>query len=441
VWDLIKERLAARMPAHTNWFFGVAFSPSGDVLATGGSDQLIHLWEVPSQTNNSASWRRISTLRGPLQEIWSLSFSADSRWLASAGKDRTAKLWSTVPQADPVFALTTPPGSTVIGFSRNGERLLTIDRTGGIQFSSVAGKNRGHQAARSGLGPGAPQQASTPTPDQPGARTRLPEDASFYQHGAFPIYLGDETLVFGTAAGAVKFWNPNTDAIMATHQISTSSISVLQLSRDQRRILVWHRSERLAALWNLETGEREAAFPDFARSKADERSMKRAAFSPDGRWLSYASTNYFVKVWDIAARQPRFVLPAHAWTINHLRFSPDSRVLGSASWDGHARLWDLDTGNEKISLARGYLGTVMTLSFSPDGRTLVTSTSDSTVQFWSVDTGRHLLTVQNAFVEHETLIAPDGSSLIWERSGVARVTPLPALRDIDAAQAQLTARR
>jgi WD40 repeat protein len=248
-------------------------------------------------------------------------------------------------------------------------------------------------------------------------------------------------LVFGTTTGAVKFWNPNTGVIVAIHQIGTGSISVLQLSPDQRRIFVWRRSEQLAELWNLEMGEREAAFPDFARSKADERSMKRAAFSPDGRWLAYASTNYFVKVWEVAVRQPRFVLPAHAWTVSHLRFSPGSRILGTASWDGHARLWDLSNGTEKISLAPGYLGTVMTLSFSPDERTLVTSTSDSTVQFWSVDTGRHLLTLQDAFVEYETLIAPDGSSLVWEKGGVLRVTPLPALKDVDAAEAELAARR
>src|ERR1051325_3512766 len=46
---------------------------------------LIHLWDVNSKAE-------LRTLRGHRQEIWGLDFTAEGRWLASAGMDKTVRV-------------------------------------------------------------------------------------------------------------------------------------------------------------------------------------------------------------------------------------------------------------------------------------------------------------------------------------------------------------
>jgi WD40 repeat protein len=67
----------------------VAFSPKGDVLASGGHDNAVHLWNV----TNSPTLGELAVLRGHRDAVRSVAFSPDGKILATASSDRTAKLW------------------------------------------------------------------------------------------------------------------------------------------------------------------------------------------------------------------------------------------------------------------------------------------------------------------------------------------------------------
>ena len=56
------------------------FSPDGKSIASGGSDALVHFWDVASGIERS-------TLTGHQSEIYSLAYSADGSALASASGD------------------------------------------------------------------------------------------------------------------------------------------------------------------------------------------------------------------------------------------------------------------------------------------------------------------------------------------------------------------
>ena len=57
----------------------VAFSPDGTLLASGGLEPVIRLWDVKT----GECIRTIQTVSAP---IWSLAFSPDGQWLASGGE-------------------------------------------------------------------------------------------------------------------------------------------------------------------------------------------------------------------------------------------------------------------------------------------------------------------------------------------------------------------
>ncbi|MDT4967578.1 MAG: hypothetical protein QOJ64_2315 [Acidobacteriota bacterium] len=65
----------------------LAFSPSGNILASGSSDGIIRLWQM---NGNDA----LRIMKGHSDEVSSLSFSPDGKVLASSSRDKTIKLWN-----------------------------------------------------------------------------------------------------------------------------------------------------------------------------------------------------------------------------------------------------------------------------------------------------------------------------------------------------------
>jgi WD40 repeat protein len=77
-----RERLTGAMGA----VYAVAFSPDEKTVAASGSDQLIRLWSVPD-----GQQRR--TIPGSNGAVYGLAFSPNGRILASAGADNDVRLW------------------------------------------------------------------------------------------------------------------------------------------------------------------------------------------------------------------------------------------------------------------------------------------------------------------------------------------------------------
>jgi WD40 repeat protein len=66
--------------------WAVAFNPKGDLLATGGSDNQVKLWDLETTT-------QVDLLAGHTDPIRALAYSADGQILASTSADSTVILW------------------------------------------------------------------------------------------------------------------------------------------------------------------------------------------------------------------------------------------------------------------------------------------------------------------------------------------------------------
>ncbi|MGB0389330.1 MAG: WD40 repeat domain-containing protein, partial [Ardenticatenaceae bacterium] len=82
--------LTSTLTGHTSSVESVAFSPDGQTLASGSSDNRVRLWRV-------ADGQLTSTLTGHTSWVESVTFSPDGRMLATGSSDGTIRLWGVAP--------------------------------------------------------------------------------------------------------------------------------------------------------------------------------------------------------------------------------------------------------------------------------------------------------------------------------------------------------
>ncbi len=88
LWDVASGSYKDTPERHRGKVLAMAFSADGATLATtGGEDKRIRLWDV-------ATARHEATLAGHRWDVVSVAFSPDGRTLASGSADGTARLWS-----------------------------------------------------------------------------------------------------------------------------------------------------------------------------------------------------------------------------------------------------------------------------------------------------------------------------------------------------------
>ena len=99
VWGVADGRQLLKLDGGEHFVNSVAFSPDGSILAAGGRNETIRLWDMPSGKRHRVSLGPTATLSlGPITfgsfgTTATIAFSPDGKILASGGEDHVVHLW------------------------------------------------------------------------------------------------------------------------------------------------------------------------------------------------------------------------------------------------------------------------------------------------------------------------------------------------------------
>ena len=415
LWQVADGQPVLTFQGHTNWVWFVAWSPDGKILASGSADQTIKLW-------NPNNGQCLKTFSGHSNWVLSLAWSPDGRILASGSADRTIKLWN----------------------PNNGQCLkIFLGHTNTIW--SVAWNPDGHTLASGS----ADQTIKLWNPDN-GQCLK-----TFLGHSNWVLSLAwspdGHTLASGSADQTVKLWNLISEQCLKTFQGHTRQISSVAWSPDGQilasssadqtiklwnpnngkclKILQGHTSQILSMDWSPIKKTSPKKLESTIVSSSDDQTVKlwnptsgeclktlsghtsqilSVAWNPDGKTLASGSSDRTVRIWNSASKQGLKTLPGHTDTIWCVTWSPDGQTLASASLDQTVKLWNPLSEKCLFSL-RGHSNWIFSVAWSPDGLKLASGSTDRTVKIWNSSNGKCLKTL----LGHTSYV----SSVAWSSDG------------------------
>jgi len=127
LWNLDTLDRMRTYRGHRDFVTTLAFSPEGKLLASASLDGTIRLWS----TQSNRLQRRLYGHRG---RVGGLSFSPDGAWLASSGADGQLRIWD-VARGRTVRTLTGHAGAiNAVSYSPDGERIASAGDDGIVRL-------------------------------------------------------------------------------------------------------------------------------------------------------------------------------------------------------------------------------------------------------------------------------------------------------------------
>ncbi|GAB3849110.1 caspase, EACC1-associated type [Dactylosporangium cerinum] len=306
----IPRRCLRTIEGHSRWMFAkakpvntVAFSPDGRLLASGGDDNMVRLW------NPSTGQPVGQPLTGHTGLVYSVAFSPDGHLLASGGKDSKVRLWNPTTGQ--------PVGQPLTGHA--GE------------VNSVAFSPDGDLLASASGGYDKTVRLWNPTTGQP-----VGQPLTGHTHWVYSVAFSPDGHLLASASldGTVRLWNPTTGLPIGQPLTGHTGFVYSVAFSPDGHVLASASRDATVRLWNPTTGQ-----PVGQPLTGHTGLVYSVAFSPDGHLLASGGDNT-VRLWNPTTGQPiGQPLTGHAGEVNSVAFSPDGDLLASASEDKSIRIW------------------------------------------------------------------------------------------------------
>lgn len=291
------------LEGHYDEVWDVAFSPDGEILASGSDDSTVRLWR-------SSDGAFLRELKGHTDLVYSVIFSPDSEMLASSSYDETVRLW----QVSDGTLLHTLEGHErevrSVAFSPDGNILASASNDGAVRMWIVS------------------NGTLLRTLDAPSARS-----VAFSPDGSI--------LAAGTGDENVYLWNVDYGSLLRSWN-TNALVDCVAFSPDGQ-VLATGGGRQSVNLWQVSDGELLKEI-NLDMDSIEGEFAQDLSFSPDGEILAVGlgGSVSTIRLFGLPAGYLLDILEGHNDEVLGVSFSPDGFLLASGSYDRTVRLWQID---------------------------------------------------------------------------------------------------
>lgn len=251
IWDLVSGNSIYTLSDHTNWVRGVAFSPDGKTLVSCSADKTLKIWNV-------STGKLIQTLTGHANGVSAVSITPDGKTIISGSDDGTVKLWelhtgnllySLAGHSGYVLSVTmSPDGKTLAGGCGEVIRLWDL----------INDKWIGDLAGHSGW----------------------VRSIAFSKDG--------QTIASGSEDNTVKLWQDG--KLIRTLSEHTSRVAAVAIHPDGK-IVISASGDKTLKIWQLATGKLLQTLHGHSDA------IWSATLSQNGKVIASGSADKLIKIW------------------------------------------------------------------------------------------------------------------------------------------------
>ncbi len=424
IWDVVTGEMLVALPDQNAFVNSVSFSPDGGRILTTSDDQTIRVWDANNGENlqtffgqtinvanavyspdgtrlasvigngqvsvvDAATGRQLLRLAGHNSNIRTVAFSPDGMRIVTAGRDKTARIWSVGPSQEFLTLVNGPAILSQIGaklaYSPDGTKLA-------VAYSDPTAKV---------------WEVST--------GKLLFSLSGHTDEVIFIAYSSDDSrIVTASRDGTAKVWDARTGKELLILEGHRNAVAGVAFSPDGSR-LATASFDDTAKIWDAETGQ------EIRTLTGHTNWVGSIVFSYDGSRIATSSFDGTAMVWDSKTGKRLFTLTGHTDTVRQVVFNSNGTRLATAGLEGNAKVWDAQTGKNLLNLST-HTGQVLSVAFSLDGKTIATASGDRTAKLWDSLTGKELLTLHAPDGLTSVAFSPDGSQLAAaSRDGTNRI--------------------